>query len=233
MKPLVKHLVWKPLVQLCLLFTVFSVEAKELVVRDPQGDTFVMDLNHEESFAEVLELLESDFGEQPCMLDFKANALIAANDRAVTQMVLRNYQSIVSASEKADISFIVNTLGMSSLISITKNKSALKKAGQRIDNIHPLRFLMCVFTDEQMKASMEAMQSRNWIWDEFTSGLLRSLEEETSRNNLKEFLGDFATQLGISVDLISPSINKRQWMQFIKILIQKIPRDSSAGRYDM
>lgn len=123
---------------------------------------------------------------------------------------------------------------MSSLVKITKSKSSLKKAGKRIDHIHPLKFLTCVLTDNQMKASFQAMQDRSWVWGEFFSGLKDSLEEEASRGNMKiEFIRDFSLQVSVSEDLIYPSISQKKWKQFISILINAIPKNPDADRYDM
>ena len=52
---------------------------------------------------------------------------------------------------------------------INRNKDYLKKIGDQVQHVHPLRFLMCIFTDEKMKASVAALKCRTfgWIWKGF------------------------------------------------------------------
>jgi len=146
----------------------------------------------------------------------------------------RKYVAHVSSKEKKDISFIVNTLGMGSLIEIAKQRSAIKDAGKRVDRVHPLNFLGTIFSDEQMKASMHAMQNRLWVWSEFLSGVKESSEVEANRNNIKpEYIDDFAARLGISSASVYPSIANRQWEQLVNILIDIVPRNTETDRYDM
>jgi len=143
----------------------------------------------------------------------------------------KNYNALPTESEKKDIAYVVNTLGMASLIKIASETSKVEKAGKRIDNVHPLRFLECIFTDEQMKASMQAMRSRGWIWDKFSGGLKDALDTEYKKNNLAQFINDFSSRVGINLQLIYPSVTTQQWSSFIDILITVIPRNSDANRY--
>ncbi|WP_068470982.1 hypothetical protein [Candidatus Protochlamydia phocaeensis] len=147
----------------------------------------------------------------------------------------RNYSQPVSKQEKKDIAYIVNTLAKESLISIANAKSSLKKAGERIDHVHPLRFLMTIFTDEELKAGVHAIRGRtSWIADEFFSGIVGSLSEEASKQNLKpEFIQDFAGQVNISTALILPPIQQARWKDFVNVLIDNIPRSNDPNRYNM
>jgi hypothetical protein len=166
-------------------------------------------------------------------IDLQATCNTIAEKKS-TSATFRNYYYPLSSNEKKDISFIVNTLGMSSLSKINKQKSALKSAGKRIDHIHPLRFLLTIFTDEQLKASIHALKDRSWMWTEFFSGLKDSLEAELNDDNMQmDIIQDFASQVGIQPDQITPLISQHQWNQLISTLINQIPRNANAGRYDM
>jgi hypothetical protein len=147
-------------------------------------------------------------------------------------VLVRDYYVPLTPENQKDIGYIVNTLGMASLGKIGKAKSSLKKAGDRIDHIHPLRFLMRIFTDEEMKVSIHAMQSRGWVWDEFYGGLKKSLEEESFRGNMRvEMIADFSIQVGLPFDMIYPVTAERHWKQLIDLLVQNIPRSTQKNRY--
>lgn len=140
----------------------------------------------------------------------------------------------VTKQEKKDLVYIVHSLARNSWTSILSDKSALKKAGDRIGHLHPLRFLMTVFTDEELKADISAVRGRSLVWKNFYEGLENSFKQESQKNNIpQEFVDDFAARLGIDVALVTPLINESRWKDFIDTLIDKVPRSGNPGRYDM
>ncbi len=148
--------------------------------------------------------------------------------------VWRDYNTEVTPLEKEFISFIVSTLGNKSLAKIWKEKSSLKKAGEKIDHIHPLKFLSVVFTDEELKVAIANLKETRWIWNEFKSGLFSSLSEELANENMpEEYILDFSFRLGIDASLIKPSISQADWDEFFSVLIKNVPREGNPDRYDM
>lgn len=145
----------------------------------------------------------------------------------------RKYHAKVTAKEKEDIAYIVNTLGMETLLTISNSESSIREAGKRVEHIHPLRFLIIVFTDEELKASFHAMDGRTWVWSDFIGGLTDNLDKEFLNNNLKQFLQDFSNQVGVKHSLIKPVVENRQWLKFVDLLIENIPRNSDADRYNI
>lgn len=216
------------------LFTILThVECQEVVIRSPEGQLSVLKIEPQDTFSQVVDFLQSHYNNtSEFLLDFMTLATGYQPQKSAS--VFRNYLIPIDAYEKEKICYIVTTLGFGSLTKIAKSRSSLKKAGKLIDHVHPLRFLQCVFTDEEMKAAIHAMVNRNWIWDEFFNGLRDSLEEESNRNNLPpEYVNDFASQIGIDPDLIYSSIISHQWNQFITGLINNVPRLTNNDRYDM
>ncbi len=145
----------------------------------------------------------------------------------------RNYASEVSQSERSDIHYIMTTLANNSLISIAFHRSSLESAGDRIDHLHPLRFLMTVFTDEEMKVCMRNIRGRGWIWGDFVGGMKESLHAEANLGNMKkEFVDEFAKKIEVNPALLYPHIEKRDWDELVETLIQKVPRKGDFERYD-
>lgn len=150
------------------------------------------------------------------------------------QAAWRDYAVAVTKQEKKEISYIISTLANDSLLSIGTSRSSLKKAGDRIDHLHPLRFLMAIFTDEKLKAGTHAIRDRGgWTWEGFIDGITGSLKEEGGRHNLLPFVSDFAEKVKIDPSLILPSLEKGKWSEFVDLLIDKIPREIDPNRYDM
>ncbi len=147
----------------------------------------------------------------------------------------RNYQAKLAPKEKKDISFIVTSLASKSYASLLMLKPSLDAAGERINHVHPLRFLMAIFTDEELKVGIRKIHSNGgMIWGDFSGGLKESLAEEAQRGNLTDAcVKDFAKQIGIDSAIIFPAIRNQKWNDFIVTLIKKVPRKGDSDRYDM
>jgi hypothetical protein len=213
--------------------------ANSVAMRLMTGDFVVVDVEPTDRFCDVIESLQDlnyDDGaalNQEFLIDF----MIAANDHEVvakSQRSKRIYENGLSKQDIKDISFIVTTLGNDSLGAIALAKSSLKRAGDRIDPVHPLKFLSCVFTDEKLKAAVHNLKDRTlWIWSDFFNGLKGSLDEEAARNNINSYIDDFAAAVDLDPSVIAPAIQAKKWKEFLDILILEIPRSSNYQRYNM
>lgn len=214
-----------------LMISTLPLSSYEVVIRTPEGDINSVSVSEEQSVVEFLETLRFVFGENSyCIVD-----VVGANyDDFIRKAGLqRNYSVPLTASQKKDIAYIVNTLGMASLVKIAKERSSLKKAGDRLELIHPFHFVGTIFADEEMKSSIHALKSRGWVWGDFFEGINSSMTEEARNNNILPYMNDFAERLGIDVSLIAPSLEAGNWKEFVNILIEKVPRSKNSNRYQM
>lgn len=146
----------------------------------------------------------------------------------------RHYDVQPTGDEREFVFYIVNTLGNKSLDKIWRAESSLKRAGDKIDHLHPLRFLEIVFTDEELKAAIRNLKNKRLVWSQFKGGLYGSLTEEAGRGNLTEDqVLDFTNNIGIDIAIIYPSILKADWDEMLTLLIKNVPREGDPGRYDM
>lgn len=212
----------------------FAIEAEEILVRLSDGSLHVKEIDPTESFLGVIEEFRKDFQSNgEFLLDFMA-VNSEKNFQKASKIVLRNYFAAITPSEKEDIRYIINTLGLANLTKVAKAKSSLERAGKRVDHIHPLRFLTCIFTDEKMKVAIHALQSRSWLWGEFYGGIKKSLDEEFDRNSMTpEIIVHFADQVKVPLTPIYQSITEKQWAQLIATLINMIPRSGNIDRYNL
>lgn len=110
----------------------------------------------------------------------------------------RDYYRQVTDAEKSDARKILKNLATNSWTDLLDNKSMLKRCGDQIAHIHPLRFLHCIFSDEEFKGYIHAIKDMKIIWKEFFSGLSESLEKEFNLGNIKEeYIKDFTTNTGV------------------------------------
>lgn len=161
-----------------------------------------------------------------------AVAYFAAPSIAVAE-VYRDYTQPVTDSEKKDIVYIITSMANKPLTKLFKMKSSLESAGDRINHVHPLRFLECVFTDEELKVGIRNIKGRGWVWSDFYGGLKDSLHEESLKDNMRdEFIADFCLNINIGIDIVNDAIQQRRWSDFLTLLIKHIPREGDHDRYD-
>ncbi len=144
----------------------------------------------------------------------------------------RDYVHGVTPSELSDIRFIVKTLADKSLVTIAKERCSLEAAGERIDHVHPLNFLLMIFTDEELKVAIRNIRGNGWAWSNFVGGIKQTLTTESAINNVMPHVQDFAHKLDISVQLILPSLRSHNWDLLVDQLIKYVPRKGNGGRYD-
>jgi hypothetical protein len=147
--------------------------------------------------------------------------------------VPRSYEAGVSASEEEDITYILRSLANHSLTKLKGEESSLKRAGDRIDDVHPLQFFLCAFLNEELKVCLRNLEGRSWVWKDFLKGVTESLAQEHANDNLMPYLDDFAAQLNIDPKVLMPSINGGKWDRFVTTLISVIPRAPGSDRYNM
>jgi hypothetical protein len=146
----------------------------------------------------------------------------------------RDYERKPTEAQKNDIKYIVTTLADKQAIKLPFYSGALQRAGGRIEDVHPLRFLEVIFTDETLKGGVRTIRNKGWVWQEFIGGTKRSLAEESEHNNLTDAqIQDFARNVGIDPSLIMGPIHQKKWDEFVEVLIEKVPRTSEHNRYDM
>lgn len=143
----------------------------------------------------------------------------------------RDYFGEVTSEDKSHLAYLINSLANKSYLSLLIIRHSIQSAGDKTAHIHPLRFLLTIFSDEELKVGMRNM--KGIPWDEFSKGIKDSLEEEKGKNNiLPEHIDHFASSLNLNKQEISGLINRRDWDRLFTIL-KDIPRQGNYKRYDM
>jgi hypothetical protein len=220
------------------------IVGKNLTLIDSQGQSTDLHISQEEKFTDVMNWLECYYQanqetieiEKGLSTDLALTLVVSNNDVIIKQQgTKRDYYAGASKRDRKDIDFIVNKLAYESLISLAGLRSELKERGKRINHLHPFNFLTVIFTDEKMKVGVQAIRNRSsWIWDEFLSGNITSLAEESKKDNLKdEHIRDFSRKIGVDFSLIASFIKQQKWKEFINYLIDNVPRENDPNRYNM
>ncbi len=219
------------------LWVMSSAQGSEVVVHTHQGESFVLEVDPQETVQLLFEkiIAMSEGYTRECTIEFPLEDRIEriAKRQGGTFGYARDFYSELTPQERADIRFILTTLANKSVFAIAKSKSALEAAGDRVDHVHPLRFLATVFSDEEMKVCIRNIRGKGWIWSEFSNGIKDSLKSETHIGNiLDHHILQFGEEVGVSYQLIAPSLQQLQFDEFIDLLIIHIPRQGNPDRYD-
>jgi hypothetical protein len=211
--------------------------AKEVVITPSQGESFVLDIDPELSFFDVVENMDQylnvDEAEKDLSISYTLGFPHVYGKKGGSKKTVRNYMEPTSPSEKENIRYIVRSLARYNWMQLAKEESSLKKAGDKINHLHPYRFLGAIFTDEELKAGVYVIRNRSLVWGDYFDGVRRSLTEEMDNNNLLQFTPDFANLIGVDINAIYPLIQTRQWAAFVDYIINNVPRNGDPGRYDM
>ncbi len=146
----------------------------------------------------------------------------------------REYYVEVTPQEKKEITYIVTTLADKSHAKLLLTQGSLERAGNRVGHVHPLRFMLCIFTDEKLKVGIHNMRKKPFVWDNFISSMGESFQSESLRNNITpDMVRDFAKRLQINPDYLFHHVQQQNWNAFVDALITYVPRNEGHDRYGM
>jgi hypothetical protein len=209
------------------------LSAHHIVIENNRGETFVLPVHPDETFRNVVEVLdvfeadEDDFYTFKISKSFISNEMLAKKPRAIA----RSYAIGITPAEAADIAYILKTLANKSGPAIYLEVSSLEKAGDRINHVHPFFFLSTIFTNEELKVCVKNLKGK--CKEGFLDGIVPSLAEENGRNNLMQFVDDFAARVQVDPNEIRPLLQAGKWERFVNFLINGIKPRPGADRYDM
>jgi hypothetical protein len=234
------------------------LSAKDLVVRSPCGDSFVVEIEPQESFEIVvarveqcLNALERDQKEflvgdlaykdhpREFLLDFMPSQLISSDQgkdsEKSSENKARDYYAVPTQDEIDDVAYIVTTLAETPYARLLGKRKELKKRGKHVEHLHPLKFLTIIFSNEHLRAALHVLRGRDGffkgisVWDEFKDELFASLTKETKHKNMKEeYILDFARALEIDSAAILGVAQAQSWGKFIDTLLKLKPRHKKA-----
>jgi L-rhamnose mutarotase len=148
--------------------------------------------------------------------------------------VNRDYNIPISDSEKSSIKFVVSTLSQGVPNTVVHSFKLLRIKSE-ILHVHPLRFLMTIFSDEEAKAQMKNLAKSDYCWKEFVKGVAESSKEEIEKDNIRpEHIQDFLETLEISqhFDKYHQFFKNQKWNEVVSHLMHDIPRKGNYRRND-
>lgn len=213
--------------------------AHEVTFDTVNGEHLVFEVQPEESIDSIVQTLNyfrSDETSESTILQMN---VLSTNGNLIIKAVEcskeppRDYYIPFTDQEKKDLSYILKTLANASLAKIAKERSNIKKTGDRLENLHPFKFMEIIFTDEELKVCIRNLQGRSWVWGEFRDGLTNSLAKESAVDNIKpDHIQNLANTIRVDVNIITPLVESKNWSKLFTDLIALVPRSGNSGRYN-
>lgn len=122
--------------------------------------------------------------------------------------------------EREKIEKLITLIGSHGKISLLMHhQKEARKLGKELEHVHPLKFLGCIFSNKNLKPYMEDINKDFFKWSNFIKGLSNNLDYELIKNNLIKYLDDFAKEIDIPIEYISPYVENKDWKGLVKFLI--------------
>lgn len=140
---------------------------------------------------------------------------------------------------KADISYIITSLGSKSLVSIGFAKSKLRKAGGRIKDVHPIRYILHILSDRDLTFNLCSLRERGWIWDGYLhgehgdDGFLDSLQQEYEAGGISaEHVRELAQTIGVNYDYLQQITDTCHWERMMQLVMHHAIKKVKYNPYD-
>lgn len=146
----------------------------------------------------------------------------------------RDYWAELTEEEKGIIRYQVKEMANSSLARLIYIQKHLEEMAAEIDHVHPIRFLLFCFQEEELKVCMRNVQrGYKWVWKALDKRVSASLRRSKNHDNLNDDqIYDMAALLNIPAEPLKSPIYKCQGGQLISTLIKLVPREGEHNRYD-
>lgn len=121
--------------------------------------------------------------------------------------------------EKQTIAHILTSMSEKNVFQLLLDKKDMERKGQKINHVHPLRFIGYACSDMRLKRSLRLIKKNGFKWDNLIDGFSRRLREEATRNNVNRFIPGFAELLNVEPSDVTPFIQKFDCDGLVRFLI--------------
>lgn len=147
---------------------------------------------------------------------------VAAIQKKPPQQEAKNYSELPGSSieDQRKIIELFTTLGSYGKVTLLfQYKDHLEQLGREIQHVHPLKLIGVIFSHANMKEYMDDIYNDYFKWKNFIDGFEPNMNHELMKNNLLQYIDDFAKDVNLNPDSIRPYFSKKDWKGLIKYLI--------------
>ncbi len=138
---------------------------------------------------------------------------------ATSDEMNRYYSLDFSKSDVANTNKIIKSMGEHALYRLLLMKRELEKAGDRIEHVHPMRFIGHIFSHPKLANHMREVKRSRFKWSNFIGGFSRKMEAESKANNLIPYVAGFCEVTGANMQTVNHYILRKDWAGLVVHLI--------------
>ncbi|WP_194843674.1 hypothetical protein [Candidatus Clavichlamydia salmonicola] len=127
------------------------------------------------------------------------------------------YAKQLSATVKADLTYILNLCAKGSLGTLSKAEGELKQALSNLKTAHPLRVLLTVFKEEALKKDLLKIRDRTMVWNVLTKKMKENFSKDANFSDSD--IKSFASSMGVKAENIVSLLSKQRWADLIATLL--------------
>jgi hypothetical protein len=175
---------------------------------------------NEANIREILDAYKTD----DIVLDLDSHKSNLGDDAAI-----KLYKQLPLAENESKIIYqIIDALGNWGLPKLYKKEEEMAELGNKVQHIHPFKFLETVLTTPQLKQSMLLVEDGLWNlkWRGFFDGSAHSqgfadkCEREFARDNFAPYILGFCQAVKANPEQVRFFIEKKEWEKLVRFLIK-------------
>lgn len=129
------------------------------------------------------------------------------------------YASLVCTEEDQQCIYeIISTMGESGKLTLFRMRNHLRELGSRINHVHPLKFLATIYKNPHLKYCMQSVWTDYFKKSNFLDGLTPSLTREADAGRLIGYLPEFAAEIQVPEESLSPYFHSKEWESMVYFL---------------
>ena len=132
-----------------------------------------------------------------------------------------SYKDLLCTEDhKTWIHELISTMAETNLVALYFKENHLKALGDRISEVHPLKFLAVIFSNPYLKSCMNVIWDSNIKRGEFLEGLGGSLSREMEKGKLHMHVEPFGADLTIPHETLRPFFDAQDWGNLVLFLMR-------------
>lgn len=129
---------------------------------------------------------------------------------------IQNYYNLrLTHEDQKNIEKLIKRLADWNVFKLLLNKKDMEKLGDKIQPVHPLRFIGYIYSCPDLRKRLSAINDNYFKWNNFIGGFSDRMSVESSRNNLVLYLPGFSHFTGIPLQNVEFYVQRKNWEGFV------------------
>jgi len=125
----------------------------------------------------------------------------------------------ITDQDKINIYELVKAMSKINPFLLVFQKKNLEKLRDDVYDVHPLRLLDYIFSEQILIQSVRQIKKSYFKWKPFSIGFSEKMIELNNENEVKKYIKSFSQELNIDESIIQKYVKRNDWEKFLKYLV--------------